>query len=458
MRVVMRDLVLYGLGLLTDEDEPRPIDYSKTDLASCLEISTRTLDNYLTDLSKTRLITRTKKRYADTLDQIIRLTSLGRDRFREIIDELNSLILVPERHFITRPIEVESILDQLGNPLEKLFFISTYSRHHEFDLPLFLRTVSIMKEDSNVLNTIQGLDAKENGMRQTSFIETFSRTSLHGLGKAMRKIDINRVEKSINASLIYAEALQKNGDLQGSLNIYRSILQPHNDITDDQWFIAKMGMIHCLRKIGDVDSAIDMIDRTFKEIEKNVYKGYLNQIKALILSMTGEFDESLHLYKSTIGYFHLEGNPLLLAIAYNNRGTLYYRVGKYDEAVEDWNKARNYAKQADSDYCLSATFMNLAHIEAMRNNFGSSLDLIDRAERITIEIGDKELQSGSLYNRALTMLYMKKGKEAVYHFNRSMMIAYPLPSPLEREERRASFRSVAEKNGVLLDDHHIVMD
>jgi tetratricopeptide (TPR) repeat protein len=194
--------------------------------------------------------------------------------------------------------------------------------------------------------------------------------------------------------------------------------------------------------------AIGLLDEIRDNVDNAVMVAYLKQVKGRILSDVNPSEEVISLLDSAVRSFELQGIPLLCCIAYNNRGVYHYRVEDLDRAEADWKKALRFAKEAGSYYSEGAIRCNLSDIEAQRKNFEKSADHLDKAMRIFEERGDLDGLSSVEYN--MSLLFIEKGdiKEAFRHFKKSEEVAAPLPTEIEKKERRTYFIRASKENNL----------
>lgn len=433
MQISRDELVLLGLDKLMNGRE-RPDPYTKEDLATALDISEKTLNEYFTKLKKEGLIERNQRKFVKDLDTIIKIKPAGMEKVDLLNTMIGRMVLTPEHHNIPSCIKVEVILDRIRDPLEYIFFLSLYTSTADFDLIMFLDAMKISKSDHNIVNIFSEMDLDEEDLGRVPFIVTFSKSSFHGQFEKGLLNEDPSIGMDVNALLIIAESHQKQGRLNEAMYLYEYILSPKNRITQNQWFIARMGLVQTKRKLGDFQNAFKLLEETMNMTGNKTFLAYSRQLKALLFSIMGSFDDSMKLYNSAIRSFHSSGLPLMLSIAYNNRGTLYYRKGDYSRAEEDWKKARKYAKDARSEYCEAAIITNLAELRARDGNFNLAIKYLNRARNINRDTGDFENMAGVEFNLSLIYTMMNDKDKAVDLFAKAMKTAYPLPSPPEKSE------------------------
>jgi tetratricopeptide (TPR) repeat protein len=192
--------------------------------------------------------------------------------------------------------------------------------------------------------------------------------------------------------------------------------------------------------------ALKLLDDIKGDVENSVMLAYLKQVKGRILSDLGPSEEVINLLDSAVRSFELQGIPLLCCIAYNNRGVYYFRKLMFDRAEEDWNKAMRYARRAGSYYSEGVIRCNLADIEAQRKHFEKSSEHLKKAREIFSERGD--LEGISLVEHNASIMFLEKGdlQSALDHFILSEKVADPLPTRIEKMERRNNFLRSARKN------------
>ncbi len=174
----------------------------------------------------------------------------------------------------------------------------------------------------------------------------------------------------------------------------------------------------------------------------------MKRLKADILSDMGDFNESQRLYSSAIGTFYHPISPVLLSVALNNQGVLFFRWGKRNLAKDSWLRSKNISIKYDLNWTYSLSIMNLSDVYAREGKFRSAKRMLNKAERFFEKIGDDEGLSGVNFNRSL--LYVEEGNrnKAMSFFRRAE--EFPLTYKNKREERRSVLRARFGERGWLL--------
>jgi len=439
------DLVLYALSLLEGDDRPN-VRYTKEQAANALDINATTLDLYLSKVKKSGWIERHKKKYVDDFRQTYDITLSGRDKLEEVISDIEKETLTPERHNIPSIVPVLRILARIDDILEKIFFLALYSKVMRFDLPYYLETIRTAKEDSNIVNVLSDVD--EDHTHTVPIVETFFKTCFFGDINASLLEDLTAKQMNVNTLLLVAEANYKQARLNEAMSIYQHLLSGKVSITQNQWFMTRIGKGLLVSKMGDTETAIEDLDELEEQVDNKVFRAYTKQMKARILSNRIERrEESMELFNSCIRSFRAFGFPLLLCIGYNNRGILNFFMDNLKEAENDWNTSRKLAKEVKCKYSEAIVLTNLSDIEMLKGNLEKSNKYLETAKELFHEMGDLERVAIVDFNYALLELEKRDFDKGMEYFRRSETLAYPSPSPEERKKRREMFRERALKYG-----------
>jgi tetratricopeptide (TPR) repeat protein len=445
MPIRKEELALFSLSLLKKFDKPG-VRFTKDQVAMAMDISPKTLDLYMTNLKRKKMIERNKKKYVNDFRETYNITDIGNQDKLRIEENINNDYLTPENHNIPSIVPITRILNRIEDPLEKIFFLTLYTMVKSFDLPMYLETIKTAKQDSTMVNALSVITESKDEVN-FPLIETFFRSCFYG------DIDIEELEhgscygENLNTLLIVAEASYKKGKYNDALAIYDHILASSEKINQGQWFIARIGKALVLSKKGDIEKSLELLDKTYDLINNPIYQAYTWQMKARILSTTDNKIESKELFDKCIRSFHSSGVPLLLAIAYNNRGILHYRNGNIQYAEEDWNKSRKYVTESKSTYSEACLLPNLASIMIHKGDLIKAEKYLKRSKEIFSDLGDYEGVAIADLNYSFLFLEKEDFKKALEFFRDSENLAFPSPSQEERKERRDAFVERAKEKG-----------
>lgn len=444
-KVSKEDLVVYSLSRILDPENGRS-DLSREDLMDVLDISRKTLDQYLSSSKKNGYIIRHQKKYSDSISETIELTHKGINRSTLIRRSLNEMHLTPENHNINVMVPLGIVLDRIKDPIEEILFLSLYTSTRTFDLDMFLKMLKDLRSGSNMVRVLSDLQQQPDQEALPS-AGAFFRACFFGDISPEEMLENDTCFGNVFNLLLVAEANHKQGRLDQADAIYNHLLSGKVNLTENQWVIAKLGLAMTLFKRGKNDESIEMTRSVIDSTKNRIMISYGKQVMAKILSSSGRFNEALELYNRAVRSFDQQGIPLLSCIAYNNRGVVYYRMKDYDHAIKDWEKSVKYARKAGSSYSEAAILTNIADIESSRGNINLAIEQLERSRIIFGHFNDLEGLSLYEFNLALVLLDARRFDEAFDHFKLSETIALPLPVKYERDERRNYFIERAGENG-----------
>jgi len=446
MNLKKEELALYALNRLKTDYRPNS-KYTKEHLSFALDISNNTLDLYMSKLKKDGFIIRHKKKYVDDFRQTFELTGLGKEKVIEIEEYFSKEVLTPERHNIPSIVKITTILTRIPDELEKIFFLSLYTRLKRFDLPFFLETMRTAKTDSNMVKVLYDIEKGEDKVDEVPIVEMFFKTHFFG------GVDMDEMEKiagtgsNVNTLLIVAEASIKQGRFDEARAIYDYLLSSKVRKNQNQWFMARAGQALMTYKIGDLEGAVQQLQEVIDSTDNKIQRTYANQLIARVYSTSGDHERSLELYNSVIRSSTALGIPLLLFTALNNVGVLYFRMDEREKAEEVWLKARKLTREFHYPYLEGPVLANLADVEMLKGNIEKSKKMLDDAWTKYEDVADFEGKAYVDLNYAFLYLEKKDLDTAITYFNKSQEIAFPLPSPRERKEMKEVFLERAERNG-----------
>ena len=438
---------MYSLQILENQ-ERQERKYFKQNLANAIDISNRTLDQYFSILNKEGFIRKKGAKYERPISDLISITPLGLDELKMVDKVVSGIILTPERHNIPSCIPVRSILKRIRDPMEKIFFLSICTRLKRFDLMTFLETMRYAQQDSNLVNVLSDIGEDDSGDRGNYLIETLYKTSLFkefDEASFLKDVDI---KTDIDSILILATAYQRQGRNKDARLLFEIVLSDRARPSQNQWFIAKLGLSRITRSEGDPDKALELLDDIYRQTDNRIFHALITMRKATTLSEMGRLEEAASLFNTALHSCNSFQIPILKCILLNNRGIMYLRMGDPDRAAEDWTRAMKHAKDAGSKFIKGPILTNLSDIQMRNGDLDKASSSLSQARKIFDARNDFEGIAGIEFNMALLYLYLNDVDEANRYFILSEEVAYPAPSPLERMERREVFLITAEELNV----------
>jgi len=372
------------------------------------------------------------------------LTVPGKKRIREIQTELEGFYLTPLEHSVPSPIKLVTILKLINNPFFRVFLINLFLKRNDFDIIDTLKTFEILENDTSVYNLFENVDLFKGHISHSNFVHSFMEHTLYGLESEKKGSVENDKDRSYQVFLVDADLRVARGRFQEALDLYNSIIE-NKGLPQDIWFLACIGKIRTLGKMGNMNEMEKTLEKTRSKITNKMVNAYLLQLEADFLGIDGRVERSKQLFESCIGTFRHYNNPLFLSIAYNNFGILMFNEENYSEAERLWKQARKFARNAKSEYQEAIVLTNLASIMRRRGNINKSIQYLENAKKIYSMSKNLEKLADVEFNFALVYLQEKQFDIAMDFFNRSMLDTFPFLSENMRTERLSVLSREAEK-------------
>ena len=436
-------LVLLSISLAKDY-AGEGIEYKRSHIAAALDISEVTLQRtYISRLKSKQYLDVEKKVYSVDDLKNIDITEEGKKRLNGIWSDLEEMTFSPDRHGIDTYVKVPQILKLINNPLDRIFLLNLYSRVRSFDLLNLLESFQIKNSELSSMNVVKSL---ESGGKK-AFVHYYYDTSLLSIKEIKPSVLDDLLDGRVDLLLLRADAYRRQSKLDKAQEIYEHIIKNPLHCDDNQLFISKVGLANILRIKGNVDESFGILDEIIEKSDNRYFVAYAKEIKAYTYTQMDEYSKGLKLFKSSLTAFRHFGFPLLLAIGFNNRGILHFKMEDYERAKEDWFMAKKYAKESDSPYLEACAMTNQADIHMKRGDLRKAKKLLDKSEAIFRSLSDYYSIASIYFNRALFHLEEGEFQKAVEVFKESEETHPLIPSPLDKKERREEFIKRAEEKG-----------
>lgn len=446
--VKRRNALYYGIGMILIRG---PLAYPSKEfqrLHEALGITNRTLQNRLNLYIRTGLVkkgTGVEKRGCPYYE----LSNKGKVYFSRTRDLIHDIRLEPNTFQLPHPASLGEILENVTNIFNKIFIVSMLSRTESFDMGSLFRNLFKTDTKSNIQHS--GLFRDYEGeLMDPSFSESIIKETAYGLlyHGYSDEIMINGDDERVNLAMAFLTRIQ--GKHKTAESMYRRILKSKN-IDKNQWIIANIGLSQCQRMKGDKEGSLERLNILIKEDNTPLQKGYILMVKGWLLSEMEREDESMKLFKKSEGIFQYIGNPFLLTMVQTYTGVAYFRKCNYEMADHFWNKALKNSRRAKCDYLKGYVYVNLADIQIKKGDMKKAYEFLKSSENIFRSTSDLEGVSVLEFNWSLYFIAKGDIDEAINRFRKSETVAYPLPYPFERNERREVFLERIREKGIDLD-------
>ena len=189
-----------------------------------------------------------------------------------------------------------------------------------------------------------------------------------------------------NYKLSYGVLLLKKGDFEKARELFSNVLisatQKGNIKT-----IAKINLSIAYWKLGQVDTAIEMLEEVYAKFRN----GRLYETMGYILLEKGDLNRALEFNLEALDYD--DENPIIL----DNLGQTYYRLGQKEKAKEYFEKAEKLRNnQVDILYHLGCVYMEEGKKELAKEKLQKALECdispLNSVSRSEIEAKLRELE------------------------------------------------------------------
>lgn len=445
MRITNEDLILYSIYELISR-ENKKIKVSHDDLASNLNIKPSSLRVYISNMAGKGLIEMRIKHHEENLLELIDITDQGFGSIEQVREVLSNSFFTPENHGIETVWRFFDIYDQYTNPLERISILTMFVKKKKFNVSAFLGVLETMK-DENTFSRIFHDHFVSGKRKEETFGKAVLRMSLSGIDKDDQIFKKNTDNDNIDTLILIAESSRRRGELEFAYRQFRQLLTPRFELDEYQWFQVQLNLISLDIERGNESQAREQMEYLGSQTNDQVLRAYLRELEGLIYYFNKDFEMALARLTSSIKAFHRLNDEFFLNIAYSNRGVVYFNMEKIKSAEKDWNKALNYARNIKSKYCEANIYPNLADVEIHKKNYDRARRMLDRAERMFMELGCIRGRDAVEFNRALLFLEMKDLNQAIEHFHASETISPSFPTMKEKIIRKEWFLKRAEELG-----------
>ena len=113
----------------------------------------------------------------------------------------------------------------------------------------------------------------------------------------------------------------------------------------------------------------------------------------------------------------------LKARANNTLGTTYFFLKQWDNALVQFQKARDMATELQNNHGISIAENNIGDIYQQKGNYGQAIAHYLRCLQLQEEIGDRETICNTYYNMATCYSELKNFSESLAYYNLALNIA-----------------------------------
>lgn len=203
------------------------------------------------------------------------------------------------------------------------------------------------------------------------------------------------MDKAMDADLKALRVMEALGDKKGISNAYTRV-------SDD------------LTRQSRLKEAMDYAQKAVAICEENNIKDelvYALWTAGSVSIAIGNYNDAFSYNDRTVKLAQeLNMGPVSLSDFYNSRGNSLKRLGRYQEALEDYKKASDNAKAANYSNAIAATIANLGEVTMLMGNYKEAL--VYQLETVRLQEASNDLANLTENYQHVSTIYEKLGNDA----------------------------------------------
>jgi CHAT domain-containing protein/tetratricopeptide (TPR) repeat protein len=227
--------------------------------------------------------------------------------------------------------------------------------------------------------------------------------------------------------LVVAEQMKNRSSYDSAILFFRkSSDKSLKSNQHTEWVKGVCGLIDCYKSKGDLDEAIRLVDQALAiatnkvDTTGNIYNTLI-QKKASLFSDKRQFEQAETLFKRNIRIY--SSRPAApdtgLALAFNGMGTINLLQYKYNEALDEYNKAIGVYEKTDHRRSVNytGTLQNIGIVYSMSGNYEKAEQYFLKSLKVNQEVLPAD-------DPKLALLYLNMGRFYQIVRNDSKAIEY----------------------------------
>ncbi len=184
--------------------------------------------------------------------------------------------------------------------------------------------------------------------------------------------------------LAVADSLFEEGDYKGAITYYESAATLYKNSSKDAYIHCENKVADCQVRQGQLDEALELTDNMLRESATAGQKAELNTTMGLIYLNKGRYDVALDYFNKALAYYKKQEKKTEEdAYCYNNLALTYWTTGNNQLALEHMNEALDIRKELykENHPLVAASYNNLGlvysdlDLKAAMENYKKALDI-----------------------------------------------------------------------------------
>jgi serine/threonine-protein kinase len=219
----------------------------------------------------------------------------------------------------------------------------------------------------------------------------------------------------IDVYLCLGRIFEDQGIFQEALEKYKQALEfCHENKIVSLWIMPLMIRIAAVnQRQGNYSRAIAELTQVASEMNGKPESGSvqmadLHNVLGNAHSFMGHYKDAEKHYLISQGIYKERGNLIGTANLLNNLGSLSYMTGQYEESEKYYKEAMSFYEKFGDEYGRAMVMSNLGEVAFRKNNISMAVEYLNRSERISRDIGTKDLLPDTY--RLMGEIFLSSGK------------------------------------------------
>ena len=432
----LADILLFGVGYLSDRDEGSQCDQGK--ISSALKVDRKRLGRAFETLHARGLI---QERKGGVCGKV--LSGEGMRKYGTLYEHITTMTFDPEIHRCEG--NLGSALRSFKDPANIMRIVHCVMAGVDLDVVALNHEERLRRGDSSEMLLLKELVDSRGDLDQP-FEGLVNRLMLGG--KVPEDLPSIEPGGSIVDELVTAELLRRQLKENEAFTRFVNVLRNRSGPDSAYRIFAVVGMINCIKVLEGHEAAMKEIGQFLSVTTHPPYRVMLMKCQADILSYS-DHHGSIKLYLSCLKAINRLGLPQLHVAILNNIGVMHFIMEDWKEAKKYWKKSLRISRENYFEWMEAIINLNLSDLLAKEGKHARAKRILGGSKKFFMSVNDTEGLSGYHFNMALVHIEEGNRELALKHFVRYE--EFPIRYREKREEERKAFKERFGEKGWDLD-------
>ncbi|MDH5645024.1 MAG: tetratricopeptide repeat protein, partial [Candidatus Heimdallarchaeota archaeon] len=242
--------------------------------------------------------------------------------------------------------------------------------------------------------------------------------------KILDSLNLNGVDKEYLIEL-HGDIFALRGDYNKAIEQFIQIDNSEFYLDYDREYRLKNKIAQSYRELKEYSQGFKYVNSMIEDQEINRYSPQLAialNIKGIILSDLGKFDESIDYLNKSLSIKNRYKNPFEISKTYNNLATNYFYKGDYINAENFFLKSLAMRRATGDKRKIAHLCSNLAVFYNYINNYSKAIDYYNESITYFEELGNDIELSQAINNLGFLQFQNQEYLQAIENFNASLKL------------------------------------